>query len=69
MTQSTLDTSVTKNVLGQFYRTKAYQLLESQSNLTIAAKSINFLLIILIMTNVIATIFESESYYHEQYLF
>ncbi|MCJ8294767.1 MAG: ion transporter [Colwellia sp.] len=69
MTQSMLDTSVTKNALGQSYRAKAYKLLESQSNLSIAAKSINFFLIVLIMTNVIATIFESESYYHEQYLF
>ena len=69
MTQSTLDTSVTTNALGQSYRAKAYKLLESQSNLNIVAKSINFFLIILIMTNVIATIFESESYYQEQYLF
>ncbi|WP_019029111.1 ion transporter [Colwellia piezophila] len=69
MTDSKLAVSIVKKTLVQSYRAKVYQLLEGHSNISIAAKFINLLLIILIITNVIAAIFESESTYHQQYLF
>lgn len=68
MTDSKLDVSNTSNSDAQSYRTQAYQLLEGHSDISIVAKSINLFLIILIISNVIAAIFESESNYHEQYL-
>lgn len=49
------------------YRSKAYQLLEVNSNISNVAKGINVFLIILIITNVIAAIFESDSNYHAIY--
>jgi voltage-gated potassium channel len=48
-------------------REKTYQLLESESNRSFSAKLINTLLIILIIGNVIAAIFESEADYHQIY--
>jgi voltage-gated potassium channel len=69
MTKSTLVNSEVNKRVVQSYRAKAYQLLEGHSNISVVAKSINLFLIILIITNVIAAIFESESNYHEQYLF
>ncbi|PKI17627.1 ion transporter [Colwellia sp. 12G3] len=68
MTESKLDVSIATKSLAQSYRAKAYQLLEGHSGISMVAKSINIFLIILIITNVIAAIFESESNYHEQYL-
>ena len=68
MTDSKLDVNNTKSSIAQSYRTKAYQLLEGHSEISFVAKSINLLLIVLIISNVIAAIFESESNYHEQYL-
>jgi len=49
------------------FRAKTYLLLESEEHRSIAAKTINFLLIALIITNVIAAIFESEAGYHTLY--
>jgi len=68
MTESTLVAAKKKPLIVQSYRAKAYQLLEGHSNISFMAKSINLLLIILIITNVIAAIFESEPNYHEKYL-
>lgn len=73
MTESKLDAnnekvSIESKTLTQSYRANAYQLLEGHSNISIVAKSINLLLIILIITNVIAAIFESEPNYHDKYL-
>ncbi len=68
MTESNLDVNIAEKPVAQSYRAIAYQLLESHSKVSILAKSINFFLIILIISNVIAAIFESESSYHEQYL-
>lgn len=68
MTDSKLDANNTSSNVAQAYRTKAYQLLEGHSNIGIVAKGINLFLIILIITNVIAAIFESESTIHQQYL-
>ncbi|MEY8214687.1 MAG: ion transporter [Colwellia sp.] len=48
-------------------RAKAYLLLESEEHRSFAANVINFLLIALIITNVIAAIFESEADYHTLY--
>ena len=53
--------------LKQTYRVKAYQLLEGHSNISLTAKAINLFLIVLIISNVIAAIFESESSYHDKY--
>jgi len=50
------------------YRAKTYQLLEGHSNISVVAKGINLFLIVLIITNVIAAIFESEPSYHAKYL-
>ena len=49
-------------------RAKTYQLLESDSHRSVIAKTVNILLIILIVTNVLAAMFESEPAYHEAYL-
>ncbi len=73
MTEPKLDANnekltIESKALAQSYRAKAYQLLEGHSNISVVAKSINLLLIILIITNVIAAIFESEPSYHERYL-
>ena len=54
--------------LAHTYRAKAYQLLEGHANIGFVAKSINLFLIILILTNVIAAIFESDPNYHSKYL-
>lgn len=54
--------------LTRSYRAKAYELLEGHSNISTVAKSINLVLIILIISNVIAAIFESEPSYHDKYL-
>ena len=48
-------------------RAKTYQLLENETNRSVSAKVINSLLIVLIITNVIAAIFESEADYHLRY--
>lgn len=48
-------------------RYKTYQLLENETSRNVMAKAINLFLIILIVTNVIAAIFESEAAYHETY--
>jgi voltage-gated potassium channel len=48
-------------------RTKTYQLLESETSKNFVAKAINFFLIVLILSNVIAAVFESEADYHELY--
>lgn len=48
-------------------RAKTYQLLENETNRSFSARLINSLLIILIITNVIAAIFESEADYHQLY--
>lgn len=69
MTESKFDTSLTNSSQRQSYRAKAYLLLEGRTNISVVAKGINLFLIILIVSNVIAAIFESESNYHEQYLF
>ena len=66
--ESRIDGTLKNNTLTQSYRAKAYQLLEDSSKISTAAKIINLLLIILIVTNVIAAIFESDSYYHGLYL-
>lgn len=50
---------------GVSLRFKTYQLLESETRKNFTAKAINLFLIILIVTNVIAAIFESEPAYHE----
>jgi len=68
MTESKLDTNNEAIALTQSFRAKAYQLLEGQSNISIVAKCINLCLIILIVSNVIAAIVESESSYHDRYL-
>jgi len=73
MTQSKLDANNENIAAGskasvQSYRAKAYQLLEGHSDISIVAKSINLFLIILIITNVIAAIFESEASYHDKNL-
>ncbi|OUR78732.1 hypothetical protein A9Q75_13450 [Colwellia psychrerythraea] len=65
MTESKLDTAITTKTVAQSYRAN---LLEGHSNVSVVAKSINLFLIVLIISNVIAAIFESESNYHEQYL-
>jgi len=49
-------------------RTKTYQLLESETRKNFAAKAINLFLIVLIISNVIAAIFESEADYHDIYI-
>lgn len=46
-------------------RIKTYLLLESETSKNFTAKAINFFLIVLIISNVIAAIFESEANYHE----
>jgi voltage-gated potassium channel len=48
-------------------RTKTYQLLESETSKNFTAKAINIFLIVLIISNVIAAIFESEANYHNAY--
>ena len=48
-------------------RAKVYQLLESDFHQSYLAKSINIMLILLIVSNVIAAIFESEPKYHDLY--
>ncbi|MDX2367230.1 MAG: ion transporter [Colwellia sp.] len=48
-------------------RTKTYQLLESETSKNFTAKAINLFLIVLIISNVIAAIFESEANYHDVY--
>ncbi|MCW8863262.1 MAG: ion transporter [Colwellia sp.] len=48
-------------------RARVYQLLENETNRNITAKIVNLLLIVLIITNVIAAIFESEADYHQLY--
>ena len=68
MTVKKVETSIATNTVALSYRAKTYQLLEGHTTLSLVAKSINIFLIILIITNVIAAIFESEAYYHEQYL-
>jgi voltage-gated potassium channel len=67
MTESKLEVNIATQPVAQSYRATAYQLLEGHSKISIVAKSINIFLIILIISNVIAAIFESESNYHEQY--
>ncbi len=57
----------TQALIGTSLRAKAYQLLENDTNRSISAKVINLLLIILIISNVIAAIFESEADYHQLY--
>lgn len=52
---------------GESLRSKTYQLLESEIRKNFMAKAINLFLIILIVTNVIAAVFESEPNYHEFY--
>ncbi len=52
---------------GVSLRFKTYQLLESETRKNFTAKAINLFLIILIVTNVIAAIFESEPAYHETF--
>jgi voltage-gated potassium channel len=68
MTDLKLDANNATSTVTKTYRSKAYQLLEGHSNIGIVAKSINLFLIILIITNVIAAIFESESHFHQQFL-
>jgi len=68
MTESKLGSSNRISTLALSYRAKAYQLLEGHSNISFMAKCINLLLIILIITNVVAAIFESETSYHDKYL-
>lgn len=68
MTEPKVDVNTATNTVAQSYRAKAYQVLEDHSNMGIVAKIINLFLIILIITNVMATIFESEPHYHQQYL-
>jgi len=48
-------------------RAKTYQLLEGDINKDYISKSINLLLIFLIISNVLAAIFESEADYHQVY--
>lgn len=48
-------------------RIKTYQLLESETSKNFTAKAINVFLIVLIISNVIAAIFESEASYHNAY--
>lgn len=48
-------------------RAKTYQVLESETNKTFLARAITFFLILLIVTNVIAAIFESEADYHQRF--
>ena len=68
MTKSKIDGNIGEDTVARSNRSKAYQLLEAHTNISIAAKSINILLIILIITNVVAAIFESDVTYHEKYL-
>ncbi|TMM41922.1 ion transporter [Colwellia ponticola] len=68
MTEPKLAVNSASNTMTQSYRATTYQLLEEHTNMTLIAKIINISLIMLIITNVIATIFESESSYHQQYL-
>ena len=63
-----LDDSTTQNNATVSLRLKTYQLLESEISKNFTAKVINLLLIILIITNVCAAIFESEDNYHQLYL-
>ena len=58
----TLPSKLTSN---ETLRSKTYQLLESETRKNFMAKAINLFLIILIVTNVIAAIFESEPNYHD----
>lgn len=62
-------TTLTDNnaTLASSFRANAYELLEGHSRISIVAKSINLFLILLIITNVIAAIFESDSTYHALY--
>lgn len=62
-----LDNSTTQNIAKVSLRLKTYQLLESEISKNFTAKVINLLLIILIITNVCAAIFESEANYHQLY--
>jgi len=62
-----LDTPSTDNVAKVSLRLKTYRLLESEISKNISAKVINLLLIILIITNVCAAIFESEARFHQIY--
>lgn len=48
-------------------RTKTYRLLESETSKNFTTKAINLFLIVLIISNVIAAIFESEAIYHDIY--
>lgn len=48
-------------------RVKTYQLLESETNTSIAAKAITWSLVLLIITNVIAVIFSSDPDYYRSY--
>ncbi|HCH70086.1 MAG TPA: hypothetical protein DE042_06305 [Colwellia sp.] len=61
------DTLPNKLTSGEPLRSKAYQLLESETRKNFTAKAINLFLIILIIINVIAAIFESEANYHDIY--
>jgi voltage-gated potassium channel len=68
MTESKLDGNNETIALTQSYRAKAYELLEGHSTISVVAKTINLFLIILIVSNVIAAILESESSYRDSYL-
>jgi len=68
MTQSKLNIDNEASILTKSFRAKTYQLLEGHSNISVMAKSINLFLIILIVTNVIAAMLESEPNYHDKYL-
>ncbi len=48
-------------------RAKTYQLLESDINSSLLTKTVNIFLIVLIISNVVAAIFESEAGYHTIY--
>lgn len=68
MTQTQTNKNSESIALTQTYRAKAYQLLEGHSNISATAKAINLFLIVLIISNVLAAIFESDSNYHDKYL-
>lgn len=58
------DTLPNEHTSVESLRSKTYRLLESETRKNFAAKAINLFLIVLIITNVIAAIFESESAYN-----
>lgn len=61
------DTLPNKLTSVESLRSKTYQLLESEASKNATAKAINLFLIVLIISNVIAAIFESEAAYHDIY--